>query len=265
MPACIGLTDDQIVPPHEGVPTDAAPCNVGFNNVTTGTTTCKINVTNFCAGAKNLTACRDYAAAHTACPEKYDDVQANGECAPFDFRRLGLRSTALLLSPWVQKGKVFQQPVGPSSTSQFEHSSISATLKNLYNLSDFLTARDAWAGSLHELLLDAPRPSNEMPMHLPEAPPPAQPWTPNPAYPPTTTAASDDDDDRRRRLASDLVRCIDHAHVPSKCLNNCIHVFLLYCAADFNNRVGLVLYSHNNVRTYSHNNVALMYDASTCT
>jgi hypothetical protein len=121
MPACIGLTDDQIVPPHEGVPTDAAPCNVGFNNVTTGTTTCKINVTNFCAGAKNLTACRDYAAAHTACPEKYDDVQANGECAPFDFRRLGLRSTALLLSPWVQKGKVFQQPVGPSSTSQFEH------------------------------------------------------------------------------------------------------------------------------------------------
>jgi hypothetical protein len=136
------LTDDHIVPPHDGVPADAAPCNVGFKNTTARTTTCMINTTNFCAGAKNLTACRDYAAAHTACPERYDDVQANGECAPFDFRRLGLRATALLLSPWVQEGGVFQQPRGPSSTSQFEHSSISATLKNLYNLSDFLTVRE---------------------------------------------------------------------------------------------------------------------------
>lgn len=131
--------DDHIVPPHDGVPADAAPCNVGLKNASTGATTCQINQTAFCAGAENLTACREYAAAHKKCPESYDDVSASGECLPFDFNRLGLRSTALLLSPWVKEGGVFQQLKGPSSTSQFEHSSIAATLKNLYNLSDFLT------------------------------------------------------------------------------------------------------------------------------
>ena len=51
-------------------------------------------------------------------------------------------------------------------TSQFEHSSLSATITILFNLSGtlgaskhdgFLTERDAWAGSFHELLTrDAP-------------------------------------------------------------------------------------------------------------
>ena len=51
----------------------------------------------------------------------------------FDFRRLGLRTTALLISPWVRKGEVFQEPKeGPTNTSQFELSSIPATVKNLF-------------------------------------------------------------------------------------------------------------------------------------
>lgn len=44
-----------------------------------------------------------------------------------------------------------------------------STAKNLFNLSTFLTKRDAWAGSLGELLtLDEPR--TDAPMHLPDAP-----------------------------------------------------------------------------------------------
>ena len=36
----------------------------------------------------------------------------------FDFRRLGMRSTALAISPWIKKGSVIQEPAGPTNTSQ---------------------------------------------------------------------------------------------------------------------------------------------------
>ena len=97
---------------------------------------------------------------------------------PFDFRRLGLRSSAMLISPWVAAGAVFQEPLGPTNTSQFELTSVPATVKNLFNLTSFLTKRDAWAGSFDELLLDKPR--ADAPMHLPDAPEPASPWDPPP-------------------------------------------------------------------------------------
>jgi hypothetical protein len=42
---------------------------------------------------------------------------------------------------------LLQEPRGPTRTSQFELSSVPATLKTLFNLTGFLTARDAWAGS----------------------------------------------------------------------------------------------------------------------
>ena len=88
----------------------------------------------------------------------------------FDFRRLGQRVAAMLISPWVPAGSVFQRPKGPYNTSQFELSSMPATIKNLFNLSGFLTKRDAWAGSLTELFtLDKPR--TDAPMHFPDAPP----------------------------------------------------------------------------------------------
>eukprot|EP01062_Namystynia_karyoxenos_P007990 TRINITY_DN12818_c0_g1_i2.p1 TRINITY_DN12818_c0_g1~~TRINITY_DN12818_c0_g1_i2.p1 ORF type:complete len:503 (+),score=164.62 TRINITY_DN12818_c0_g1_i2:160-1668(+) len=108
------------------------------------------------------------------------------KCGPkykaFDFRRLGLRTTAMLISPWVKKGSVFQEPKkGPTNTSQFELTSIPATVKNLFNLSGFLTKRDMWAGSLDELLEDGIR--TDAPMHLPDAPPPATPWEPPPPTP----------------------------------------------------------------------------------
>lgn len=119
---------DHMVPPSEGVPNDESPC---------------------------------WAAPIGKQPSS---------CGrPFDFKRLGLRSTAMLMSPWVPKGAVFQEPKkGPSKTSQFDETSILATAKTLFNLSAYLTKRDAWAGSFEELLLDTPR--EDCPMHLPDAP-----------------------------------------------------------------------------------------------
>ena len=108
-------------------------------------------------------------------PEAPCDLVAGNRGCPnaFDFRRLGLRVTTLAVSPWLARG-VVQEPAGPTSTSQWEHSSIPATAKNLFNLSAFLTKRDAWAGSLTELLTpESEGPRNQGPAHLPEAPPPA--------------------------------------------------------------------------------------------
>lgn len=101
-------------------------------------------------------------------------------CGPaFDFRRLGLRSGAMLISPWVKRGRVFQEPRnGPFPTSQFELTSVPATIKRLFNLSSFLTKRDAWAGSFTELLADQPR--DDAPFHLPRPPDPTSPWVPAP-------------------------------------------------------------------------------------
>ncbi|KAJ8599814.1 hypothetical protein CTAYLR_004013 [Chrysophaeum taylorii] len=118
-----------------------------------------------------------------------DDAPCNlqgrcGEQLPFDFRRLGLRSAAMLISPLVNHSIIQEPRQGPSNTSQFELTSIPATIKNLFNLSSFLTKRDAWAGSFHELLNANPR--TDTPLHLPDAPDPQAPWDPPPAAAPTT-------------------------------------------------------------------------------
>ena len=156
---------DQVVPPFVDVPNDGAPCN--------------LNVSAKCQGESG---------------NKQNDA--------FDFKRLGLRTPALLISPWVRKGDVFQEPKCSAedqqddgrcpqareespggkrgaktkvSTAQFEHSSIPATVRNLFNLTSFLTKRDAWAGDFSSLLLqDTAR--TDAPMHLPDALPPALPW-----------------------------------------------------------------------------------------
>lgn len=56
------------------------------------------------------------------------------------------------------------------NSSQFELSSIPATAKSLFNLTNWLTKRDEWAGSMEELL-NLSTPSNQGPLHLPDAPP----------------------------------------------------------------------------------------------
>jgi phospholipase C len=73
---------------------------------------------------------------------------------PFDFRRLGLRVPAILVSPWL-----------PAQVDHdlYEHTSIPATLKEVFGLPDFLTERDRAAGRLtkwfsksHPLRTDLP-------------------------------------------------------------------------------------------------------------
>ncbi|KAJ9565279.1 LOW QUALITY PROTEIN: hypothetical protein OSB04_001245 [Centaurea solstitialis] len=64
---------------------------------------------------------------------------------------------------------VIHEPSGPTSYSQFEHSSLPATVKKLFNLdSNFLTKRDAWAGTFESYfnLRDTPR--DDCPEQLPE-------------------------------------------------------------------------------------------------
>ncbi|RYQ87912.1 hypothetical protein Ahy_B09g095441 isoform C [Arachis hypogaea] len=76
----------------------------------------------------------------------------------FKFDRLGVRVPAIIISPWIEPGKVLHKPSGPFPTSQYEHSSIPATVKKIFNLPEFLTKRDAWAGTFEGLLtLTTPR------------------------------------------------------------------------------------------------------------
>lgn len=87
----------------------------------------------------------------------------------FHFDRLGVRVPTFLVSPWIEKGTVIHEPTGPTPSSQFEHSSVPATVKKLFNLkSNFLTKRDAWAGTFESYfnLRDTPR--NDCPEKLPE-------------------------------------------------------------------------------------------------
>ena len=161
---------DHMVPPFEGVPKDDAPCHLTDPDINPG-----VN-------------------PPYKCPK-------GGQ--QFDFRRLGLRTTAMLISPWVKKGTVFQEPQrGPTPTSQFELSSVPATIKNLFNLSTFLTKRDEWAGSFDELFEEQPR--TDAPYHLPQAPPAASPWDPPPPYTRNSDGnfarEVDEDGDRRRSL-----------------------------------------------------------------
>ncbi|KAF6153582.1 hypothetical protein GIB67_027449 [Kingdonia uniflora] len=97
----------------------------------------------------------------------------------FRFNRLGVRVPTILVSPWIEKGLVIHEPNGPTPHSQFEHSSIPATVKKLFNLkSNFLTKRDAWAGTFDSYfnLRDTPR--DDCPEKLPEVEKALRPWGP---------------------------------------------------------------------------------------
>ncbi|KAJ3114505.1 hypothetical protein HDU96_002019 [Phlyctochytrium bullatum] len=90
----------------------------------------------------------------------------------FRFDRLGARVPTLLISPWVKKGRVVHKPElnAPAANSEFEHSSIAATLRRMFNWKAPLTARDAWAGSFDYLFDELSAPRTDAPMDLPAAP-----------------------------------------------------------------------------------------------
>ncbi|KAK4488592.1 hypothetical protein RD792_004358 [Penstemon davidsonii] len=57
---------------------------------------------------------------------------------------------------------VLHGPSGPYPTSEFEHSSIPATVKKIFNLKEFLTKRDAWAGTF-DCVLNRTSPRTDCP------------------------------------------------------------------------------------------------------
>ena len=88
-----------------------------------------------------------------------DDLRPNG----FAFDRYGVRVPAVIVSPWVPPGSIIRPTAG--SPHPFDHTSILATLRNLFNLGEPLTARDAAAPDLlHALSLE--RPNNPGPDSL---------------------------------------------------------------------------------------------------
>jgi phospholipase C len=76
----------------------------------------------------------------------------------FDFTRLGVRVPALLVSPYIEKGRL--------DSSVYEHSSLLATTKKLFNLPGFLTARDRTANTF-EKNLSRSTPRTDAPLSLP--------------------------------------------------------------------------------------------------
>jgi len=91
---------------------------------------------------------------------------------PFDFTRLGIRVSTIMASPWIKSGSVFHAPTASEIPegqvgSQFEHSSICSALKNMFDLPDFLTKRDAWAASFHNTIINSEYPRVDCPTQLP--------------------------------------------------------------------------------------------------
>lgn len=55
-------------------------------------------------------------------------------------------------------------PHGPTADSQYEHSSIPATVRKIFNLpDDFLTARDEWAGTFEHVFAQRKSPRIDCP------------------------------------------------------------------------------------------------------
>jgi serralysin len=80
----------------------------------------------------------------------------------FDFRRLGLRVPTIIVSPFTAKG-VLDHAV-------YDHSSVPATLKELFDLPTFLTARDRDANTFAQHVTNTMR--TDTPTHLPRPPRP---------------------------------------------------------------------------------------------
>lgn len=81
-----------------------------------------------------------------------------------------MRVPTIMASPWINKGTVIHappqvRPLIPASRlflcyspflidrqAHYEHSSVPATLKKLFNLPHFLTRRDAWAATFDHVV-----------------------------------------------------------------------------------------------------------------
>jgi phospholipase C len=88
-------------------------------------------------------------------------VPPDEHTAAFDFASYGLRVPAVIVSPLVPKGTISRQT--------YDHTSVLATAKQLFNLPAFLTRRDAGATTLLPLAsLASPR--DDAPLTVPRPP-----------------------------------------------------------------------------------------------
>ena len=75
--------------------------------------------------------------------------RARGQC-DFKFDRSGYRVPAIIVSPWIEEGTVIND--------EYRHTSLLATLRKVWDLSEAFTDRDAAARSFEHLLSrDTPR------------------------------------------------------------------------------------------------------------
>eukprot|EP01102_Stenamoeba_stenopodia_P011388 TRINITY_DN3494_c0_g1_i1.p1 TRINITY_DN3494_c0_g1~~TRINITY_DN3494_c0_g1_i1.p1 ORF type:complete len:505 (-),score=88.74 TRINITY_DN3494_c0_g1_i1:105-1619(-) len=89
---------------------------------------------------------------------------------PFEFNRLGVRVPCIMVSPWIPQGIVVGEPpsgFSPTELSQYDHSSIPATLKTVFGLPDFLTLRDAWSGTFDFIWQMLSEPRTDCPLNVP--------------------------------------------------------------------------------------------------
>ena len=109
---------------------------------------------------------------------------------PFDFTRLGVRVPAIIASPWIPKDTV--------DSTVYDHSSVPASLRELYDLPESLTARDAAAATFGHLVTDTKR--TDAPERLPAA-------VPDRPLPPVITSGAMTADD----IAAGVT---EHSHNP---------------------------------------------------
>ncbi|KAL2510897.1 Non-specific phospholipase C2 [Abeliophyllum distichum] len=73
-----------------------------------------------------------------------------------------------MVSPWIEKATVVHGPNGsPTPTSEYEHSSVPATVRKIFNFSSpSLTQREAWAGTFEGILQTRTEPRTDCPEQL---------------------------------------------------------------------------------------------------
>jgi phospholipase C len=95
----------------------------------------------------------------------------NGTDPVFGFDRLGVRIPTIMISPWINKGIVMHEGKGPTPTSHYDHTSILATVKKLFNVDSLpLTKRDAWASTFEDVFMQRDTPRTDCPETIPTPP-----------------------------------------------------------------------------------------------
>jgi len=77
----------------------------------------------------------------------------------FNFNRLGFRVPAVIASPWIKAGRV--------DSTRYQHTSILATLREMFGPWPFLTKRDANANTFQHLFTELNAPRSDTPKTLP--------------------------------------------------------------------------------------------------